>query len=117
MRFWTWLRERSDAERAARRGRQKFRKLSSRPTPRFRPLLEALEDRCVPSTLTVTNSGDDVNMPGTLRYDIAHAQSGDTILLTGAVKSGIELTHGELVLNQDVTITSAGNHQITISGG
>ena len=64
MRFWTWLRERIGAEQVARRGRQKLRKLSSRPTPGFRPRLEALEDRCVPSTLAVTNSGDDVNMRG-----------------------------------------------------
>ena len=79
--------------------------------------MEALGDRCVPSTLRVTNPADDVNVPGTLRYDIAHAQSGDTILLTPAVKNGIVLTHGELVLNQDVTIRSAGHHQIMISGG
>jgi hypothetical protein len=51
MRFWTWLRERIGAEQVARRGRQKLRKLSSRPTPRCRPRLETMEDRCVPSTL------------------------------------------------------------------
>src|SRR5262249_3681112 len=50
------------------------------------------------------------------RYDVAHAQSGDTILLTGAVKGGIVLTQGELLLNQNVAIKSAGNHQIMISG-
>jgi hypothetical protein len=116
MRFWTWMRERIGAEQTAWRGRHKLRKSPSRPTPRFRPRLEALEDRCVPSTLAVTNSGDDVNVQGTLRYDVAHAQSGDTILLTGAVQSGIVLTQGELVLNQNVTITSGGDHQIMISG-
>jgi hypothetical protein len=117
MRFWTWLRERIGAEQTAWRGQHKLRKLPSRPTPRFRPRLEALEDRCVPSTLPVTSPVDDVNVQGTLRYDIAHAQSGDTILLTGAVQSGIVLTQGELVLNQNVTITSEGNQQIMISGG
>src|SRR5262249_11449745 len=37
-------------------------------------------------------------------------------LLTGAVKSGIVLTQGELLLNQNVALRSAGNHHITISG-
>src|SRR5215468_10729264 len=117
MRFWTWLCERIGAEQVARRGRQKLRNLPGRPRPRFRLRLEALEDRCVPSTLPVTSAVDDVNVQGTLRYDVAHAQSGDTILLTGAVKGGIVLNQGELVLNQNVTITTAGDQQIMISGG
>ena len=91
-----------------------------RPSPNarrgFRPLLEALEDRLTPSTLLVTSIADDVNQPGTLRYDVANAQSGDTILLTEAVQSGIVLTQGELTLNQNVTITTADNNQIMISG-
>jgi hypothetical protein len=80
------------------------------------PQLLVLEDRLTPSTLPVTSVADNVNQPGTLRYDVAHAHSGDTILLTGAVQSGIVLTQGELLLKQNVTITSAGNHHIQISG-
>jgi hypothetical protein len=83
----------------------------------FRPGLESLEDRCVPSTLTVTNTDDNVNEAGTLRFAVAHAASGDTILLTGAVKDGITLTQGDLVLSQNVMIEAAGNHQVAISGG
>jgi hypothetical protein len=106
-----WLNGKAFAPRRARPA-------TTRPDGRrTRPRLEALEDRSVPSTLAVTSSGDDVNEQGTLRYDIAHAQSGDTILLTGAVKSGIVLTHGELVLNQNVTIRTADDHHIMISGG
>jgi hypothetical protein len=82
----------------------------------FRPRLEALEDRFTPSTPAVTSTADDVNQPGTLRYDVVRAQSGDTILLTEAVTSGIVLTQGELTLNQNVTITTADNNQIMISG-
>jgi hypothetical protein len=82
----------------------------------FRPLVGTLEGRLTPSTLPVTSTADDVNQPGTLRYDVAHAQSGDTILLTGAVQDGIVLTQGELLLNQNVAVRSAGSHVIAISG-
>ncbi len=103
------------------RRRTAFLARTRRPPPDmcrgFRPLLEALEARLTPSTLPVTSTADDVNQPGTLRYDVAHAQSGDTILLTGAVKGGIVLTQGELLLSQSVAITSAGSNQIPISGG
>ena len=94
-------------------------RLAPRPTgrPRFRPALETLENRLTPSTLPVTSTADDANQPGTLRFDVAHARSGDTILLTGAVKGGIVLTQGELLLNQNVAIKSAGSHHIGISGG
>ena len=47
-----------------------------RPT-RIVPRLEALEDRTVPSTLTVTSAAD--SGPGSLRAEIAAASSGDTI--------------------------------------
>ncbi len=95
------------------------RRAPHRPaSPRFRPRLEVLEDRCMPSTLTVTNPGDDVNVAGTLRYDVAHAQSGDTILITPALHGApIVLTQGELLLTQNVTIVGLPNNPETISGG
>ena len=59
------------------------------------PRLEGLEDRCVPSTLVVTNPADDVNVPHTLRYNIAHAASSNTVLITPALHGKpIVLTHG-----------------------
>jgi predicted outer membrane repeat protein len=111
--FSGWLQAMRRKSEASRR---RLRRSSFNKRRGFRPLLEGLEDRLTPSTLPVTSIADNVNQPGTLRYDVAHAQSGDTILLTGAVKSGIVLTQGELLLNQHVTITTAGNHQIMISG-
>jgi predicted outer membrane repeat protein len=83
---------------------------------RARPTLESLEDRCVPSTLTVTKSGDDVTDHHTLRYAVAHAQSGDTIQITAAVKDPIVLINGELVVSQNVTIESVPSRTPTISG-
>jgi hypothetical protein len=44
----------------------------------FRPTLEALEDRWVPSTLTVRNTLD--SGAGSLRADIAAAHNDDTIV-------------------------------------
>src|SRR2546423_8087671 len=84
--------------------------------PQVRLALEALEDRCVPSTLKVTSSADDVSLNHTLRYAVAHAQSGDTILLTEDITAPIVLTHGELVLSQSVTIKSVSAQTPTISG-
>jgi hypothetical protein len=92
---------------------------NSKPSPQRRQArlrLEALEDRCVLSTLTVTNNADDITLKGTLRYAVANAASGDRILITPAVKGDIVLTHGELLLDKDLTIEMAGNKQATISG-
>jgi predicted outer membrane repeat protein len=87
---------------------------STRPTPArrpnrrtpVRPRLEALEDRCVPAVLFVTKTLDDVNVPGTLRYAVAHANNGDTIDVMTA--GPISLTKGQLVLSHDVTIQGMG---------
>ena len=73
--FSSWLRNRTTIPRANRAAA-----LRQRPA-RFRPALEMLEDRCVPSTLTVKNystiinntapagSGPDVYNLGTLSVD------------------------------------------------
>ena len=64
---------------------------AARPTPArrpnrntlARPRLEALENRCVPAVLFVTKTLDDISVPGTLRYAVAHANNGDTIDIPG----------------------------------
>src|SRR5438552_8480078 len=51
----------------------------------FRPRLEALEDRWLFSTLTVTSMQD--SGAGSLRAEIAAAQSGDTIVFSATLFS------------------------------
>src|ERR1700704_4478419 len=64
-----------------------------------RPRLEALENRWLPSTLTVLNNLD--SGPGSLRAEIAAAQSGDQIVFAKSVHE-ITLTSGQLVINKNL---------------
>jgi hypothetical protein len=87
----------------------------------FRPQLEILEDRDVPSTLTVTSSlgfG-----PGTLREEIAIARSGDTIVFDKSVAGTIDLLSGsptgagaELMIDKNLDIEGPGGGKLAISG-
>ena len=82
---------------------------------RVRPYLEILEDRTVPSTLTVllnTDSGT-----GSLRQAILDATSGDTIDFDSALTNQtITLTSGALLVNKDLTFTGLGASHLSISG-
>src|SRR5262249_302445 len=124
--FFSWLRiERPSAPAAGRRAQSSSRQLAS-----FRPRLEALEDRCLPSTLTVMNTNDSGR--GSLRAEIAAAQNGDTIVFSPTLTSSssskphhggttstpgkITLTSGQLYLTKNLTIQGPGAGQLTISG-
>jgi len=106
--FSSWLR--SDSTRRVHAHQ------SARNRPTFRPQLEALEDRWVPSTLTVLNNLD--SGAGSLRADVAAAKSGDTIDLSNLAGQTISLTSGELVINKSLTINgpNASQSPVTISG-
>jgi hypothetical protein len=70
--------------------------------------------------LLVFRSNDDITQLGTLRYAVAHAQGGDTILLTEELRNHpAVLTQGELILSQDVTIQTMTSFvpPVTVSGG
>jgi hypothetical protein len=78
----------------------------------FAPRLERLEDRTVPSTMTVLNNLD--SGPGSLRATLAAAQNGDTIAFGPALTGKtITLTTGPIGVNTSVTIRGS---QLAISG-
>src|SRR5215471_3298642 len=110
MSFFSWLRNRASLWSPQTRTQH-------RPAgPRFRPQLEALEDRWLPSTLTVLNNLD--NGAGSLRYEIGKAHSGDTIVFAPSLDGQtITLTSGELLINKDLTIAGPGAGQLAVSSG
>ena len=75
------------------------RSLVHRPTPRplvrppFRPVLESLEDRTLPSTLTVVNLND--HGAGSLRAELAQAHSGDTIVFAPQLQGSLGEPSGQ----------------------
>jgi hypothetical protein len=89
---------------------------------RFRPLLEVLEGRLAPATLTVTTLSDAASPTGmSLRQAIAKASKGDTIQFQAGLSGPIDLStaekgQGTLTLSQDVTIDGSGA-TITVEGG
>jgi hypothetical protein len=106
---FSWLHQRMT-------NRPPVRRTSARkPRRRLRPQLDALEDRWMPSTLTVTSLADHGH--GTLRAEIAAAHSGDTIdFAPGLDGNTITFTTGELVINKNLTIQGPGASQLTVSG-
>jgi hypothetical protein len=76
--------------------------------------VERLEDRAVPSTLTVTTGSD--SGAGSLRSAILAASPGDTInFALPLLQSQISITSGELLINKNLTI--AAGLVPTASGG
>jgi hypothetical protein len=111
--FSSWLTNRNSSQAGTRCCTPSVRRKRST----FRPRLEALEVRFVPSTLTVTNNLDDARTAGSLRYEIAVAQSGDTILFDRSLKGQtIVLNGNELLINKNLTIQGLGAGNLAISG-
>jgi hypothetical protein len=99
-------------------GRPQARRATYQLGRRFRPRLEALEDRCVPSTLTVTNTTDSaIPNPGSLRYEIGAAQSGDAIVFAPSLGGQTITLYDQLIINKSLTIQGLGAQNLTISGG
>jgi hypothetical protein len=122
MSFFSWLRNGNRSAPAPRRRLQ----TSFRQRPSFSPRLEALEDRSLPSTLTVTTFQD--SGPGSLRAEISAANAGDTIVFASPLVSSkqghgkttsttITLIGGELDITKNLTIQgpAPGQAPITVS--
>jgi hypothetical protein len=83
---------------------------------RFRPRLEAMEDRCVPSTWTVTSAFDDISR-NSLRSTIQVAKSGDTIQFAPTIDYiRLNSEYGPLILDKNLTIEGRSGHLVPISG-
>ena len=99
MQLFSWLSKRITGRHQNRRAP------ACRPAPRFRPQLEALEERSALSTLTVLNNLD--SGAGSLRAEIAVAQANDAIVFAPTLAGQtIKLTSGELDVTKSLTIVS-----------
>ena len=109
MQLFSWLTKRITGRTQNRRAPV------CRPAPRFRPQLEALEERWALSTLTVLNNLD--SGAGSLRYEIAAASGKDTIVFAPTLaEKTITLTSGELDITKNLTIQGPGAGKLAISG-
>jgi hypothetical protein len=92
------------------------RTTSPRRRPAFRrPHLEVLEDRSLPSTVTVLNNLD--GGAGSLRAAITAARSGDTIAFASSLDGQtITLTSGELAISKSLDIEGPGAGLLAVSG-
>ncbi len=68
------------------------------------------------ATYTVTDTADNASDPGSLRYAVANAASGDTINFASNVMGTITLTNGPLTISNSIAIVGAGAAMVTISG-
>src|SRR6516165_4351856 len=79
------------------------------------PRFDVLEERAMPSILTVTNFSD--HGFGSLRRAVALAHDGDTIKFASWMPSGtITLTTGEIAINVGLTIQGPSASKLAISG-
>jgi hypothetical protein len=79
------------------------------------PALEILDDRTLPSTLTVLNALDRGN--GSLRDTIQDARSGDSIVFASSLNGQtITLTSGVVDISKNLDIEGPGASLLTISG-
>src|SRR5262245_3380448 len=86
----------------------------------FRPLLERLEDRCVPAIITVTKLDDSAALPGmNLREAVTAANAtaaADTIVFKKGLEGTIILDGTEIPITSNLTINGPGASKLAVSG-
>jgi hypothetical protein len=105
------------ARQQQRRNPARGGRLANPPNPRrsLAPRLEVLEDRTLPSTLSVLNNLD--SGAGSLRAAIQGASSGDTIVFAPSLDGlTIKLTNGALAITKSLDIEGPGASLLSISG-
>ena len=114
-----WFSSKSQSRQFSRSSERRRADGSRRQRLAFRPALAALEDRRLPSTLTVVNNLDSGS--GSLRAEIAAAKNNGGVIVFDPSLDGqtITLTSGELQVTKNLTIQGpgAGLLAITASGG
>jgi hypothetical protein len=114
--LWPWLRVSSSFSSLAPR-----RPRARRRAAPVRLGLELLEDRSVPSAVTVTSVSDDPGDTGSLRYALNHAISGETIDFAADVRTislSNTLNSAGLTIGVNLTIINdQGVGPVTIDGG
>jgi hypothetical protein len=106
-----WLNRYPETAKRSRRTGKRSAKAS------FRPRLEVLEYRTLPSTFTVLNLAD--SGTGSLRAAVlaANANPGpDVVEFAKSVKGTITLTTGELLVSGDLKIDGPGTSKLTVNG-
>ena len=109
--FFSWLRNRTVSPK-----RRRWDGLPIRPTVRFRPSLEVLEDRAVPATLLVNTTLDVPSSHNngllSLRQAIIDAnkssKTADTIVLPAGHYTLTQAGAGDLAITAPLTINGAG---------
>src|SRR5262245_1517447 len=84
---------------------------------RIRPHLEELENRCLPSLITVANLHD--AGAGSLRQAILRANAApnaDTIQFAAGLRGTITLTSGELLITHNLRILGPATAGLSVSG-